>query len=125
MDMASEHACCCHPCNASDWRVNDAPSEQAFLATNGALLKDAATQNSLWHRISAAMPDTRRSSNQSNDGSQGQHRRTTEPAGFNADDSVGRHGYQSYRTSLAQVPQTVHKLIPIFCLSMLQLVNAL
>ena len=60
------------------------------------------------------MPDRRRSSGHSEDGSQGRHQQTTEAAGFNAHDSTGRHGYQSYRTSLAQVKQTVYD--PSMCL---------
>lgn len=56
------------------------------------------------------MPDRRRSLTYSEDGDQEQHA-SMEAAGSSTDDNIGRHGYESYRTSLAQVRQTSHGMI--------------
>ncbi len=75
------------------------------MATNGALLQDVATQNALWQRISSAMPDRRRSSGPLEDARNLQQKHATArvASASSIDAGIGNHGYQSYRTSLAQV----------------------
>lgn len=59
------------------------------------------------------MPDRRRSSAYSEDGNQEQQHPSMEATGSSTDDNIGRHGYESYRTSLAQVHQIPNGMITI------------